>query len=295
MRRVIQSDLPIEYPITPDEWEERGGDMLSRFSERAPHSGFEMGISGFTRFPGRVDAVARRANEIQTLKERGYTPQERQFSDDELATGAGLNLYRFNRDEWKNRTDGQYMKGVPYALHLGNVEGPHGNLLIETIRRGAERRVSRALNLGCGSIGFQHRNIERAGIKDIAYADNNSYSNGTPGPSSLAKVHFYLVQFGQRDVRREFIELDKNNPRAVRSSFNAGSIGTVIRTGVGRMTTDELVGLRHVMAPDGELFVSNSIENQPIEVFLDFIEPAFEDIEIHVGYERYALICGKVK
>lgn len=286
MHRVIQSNLPIEYPITPREREmAKKQRLIEEYAYRQLPDDLETGPWAFNALPTNVDAVARRTREIQALRRRGYSPADRQFSDEELAKGAGLNPNRFTSHEWLNRRDGQYSKGVPHAYHLGNIEGPHGNLLIEMIQRGAEREVSRVLNIGCGQLGFQHRNIENAGVNDIVYADHSR--------SILEPVRAHLNLYGRPEVQRSFEALDKNDTAIIRSTFKAGSIGTLIRTGVGEMTPHELAGIQHIMAPAGELFVANAVDRQPIAAFLDLIEPAFEDIEVHVGHARYALICGK--
>ena len=51
----------------------------------------------------------------------------------------------------------------------------------------------------------------------------------------------------------------------------------------------EARSLRTVGTDDVEICVFNGYDNNPLEQFLEVAEDYFENVEVHLGYDRYAL------
>lgn len=245
MRKLFQSDLPVRYPLNNAEFaaaHAKGFNPLIEYKEKPPSPDWETGVFSFSRKGGPEMArlSEERAQHERMVIERGYSAENRDFLIHELAQGGGFNLDRFYRD--LEHGDNSSLYGVPYAFHLGNIEGPHGVIFQEMLRR-VSAKAHRVLNIGCGPVGFQHANIEGCGITNIAYADIDDEHD------TLGTIRRYLDRFGKKDVERSYTVIDKNDTDALKRAFSRQSITAVIRTGVGQITESELDGLNHLLAP----------------------------------------------
>ena len=283
MKTLIQCDLPVEYPISPAELRAHQAiNAIERYRDQAPPEDEEFGLYTFSLKPQN------RMRELQDVRRQveedmlraGYTSESRTFTSEQLVLGAGISADRFYQSPLAKIT------GVPYAFHIGNIEGPHGIFFVEMMREIVQRRSHRVLNMGYGPVGFQQRNIEALGVQSMVYADNDT--------GALETVRSYLERFGRPDVQRAFLAVDKDNFEQVTSRIEFQSVDAVIRTGVGKASEEEMAGLRHILKPDGEVFISNSLLGQPPVEFLKIMEDVFMDITVCIGFERYAVI-GKTK
>jgi hypothetical protein len=295
MKEVRLTPIRDRYPITAVQLRMgRIGNPLRSFEERMPPANFELGLGAFTDYPDyKLDRFRQaRIGQIQLLMNRGYTTSNKPQDDETLARFMGVNPDRFGSGQ--GALGGEFSRGIPYAFHMGNIEAQQAAHLVDMIRRNSQREVNRVLNMGCGSVGFQHVNLEGLGIDKITYADiNNLHAPGDPKPLELLADR--LKKMGRPDVERTYLTLNKDDIGAVCASIPANSIGAVIRTGVGNGSPTEMAGLRHAMTADGELYASNSIVRQPIGPFLDLIEGSFENVQVDVGLARYSVVCGRPK
>ena len=282
MKTVNNNDIPACYPISPPlPGSLQTMELLDHLKENPPNEAINFSEHGFSPH-FQVEWRERRQAVISGLTRRGYRVDERVLTQKEFELGAGMG---YEKEGWLEDKRGVF--GIPYSLQWGNMEGPHGIFFVESIQRAQQRSISRVLDIGCGPTGFQKINVEGLGINEVIYGDNSE--------RYLQSLQAYLERFGKNEVTREFRIVDKNNPKLVGANFEERSVGLLIRNGVGRFSSGETEGLKHFMALDGEVFVSNSIEGQAIEESLDHLETVFENVQVHVGYMRYALVCSGIK
>jgi len=256
-----------------------------RGTVRFPHSGKSMtefvrgafmerkGRNGNVYFAERQQVRARLRD---MLVGRGYDVDEQDLSDDLLSLGAGgVGLTNTGRDAAEGNP---YRQGIVTNTEFGNIEAAHVHLLVDSIRRAVDERTGWILDVGCGPVVDQKRNLERLGIERIIYADNS--------PQYIDKIRAGLAEQGRPDVQRSFLAIDKAE---LPKEIDPETVRLIIRAGVGMLDRKEVAGLRTVGIDDVEMCVFNGIDGNPLQQFLEVAEDHFEDVEVHLGYERYAL------
>ncbi len=251
-----------------------------------PHSGKSMKelVKGsFLRLRGDYfdERIQIRKQLRDMLVDRGYELEEEFLPDDLLSQGAGgvdlTNTGMFAAE------GNPYLRGVLINPEFGNIEASHVHLLVDMIRRAVKDRTAWILDIGCGPTVPQKVNTENLGVERIIYADQSS--------KSIATLRESLAAQGRSDVERRFLEIDKAD---LAEKIAPDSVRTIIRAGLGMIDNEEARALKKVGSPDVEMFVSNGTDGNPLEQFLEVTEEHFEDIEVHLGYDRYALMCRAV-
>ncbi len=167
--------------------------------------------------------------------------------------------------------------------HLwGMVEMPHVPILIDLMRKTRDR-AQRVMDLGCGMVAHTKHHFENyIGAKKMTYVTNVEMD--------LEYLAEHMPKVCGVNPERQFVLEDKNS---LTKSFEPDSFGAVIRTGVYTTSEEEMAGIHSVLHENGRLFVSNSLQRQPIGDFLDITEPHFDSIKIHIGLGRYAFVAEK--
>jgi len=211
------------------------------------------------------------------LVRRGYDVDEQILSDHLLSLGAGgvcvTDIWTLDPfDENPNQ------RGILINTEFGNIEAAHVHLLIDVIKRAVNESTGWILDVGCGPIVDQKRNLENLGIERIIYADKNS--------QYLEKIKRGLYECGRPDVQRRFLTIDKAE---LEKEIDPNTVRAVIRAGVFMLDEKEARSLRTVGTDDIEMCIFNGYDNNPLEQFLEVAEDYFENVEVHLGYDRYAL------
>lgn len=225
--------------------------------------------------PKQLKALRKLRTSVRTqLIERGYVLQKDSIDDEDIEEATRYPLSFCVRD-----------KTVPCAgidHFWGMVEMPHAPLLRDVIQR-ARERMGRVMDLGCGFFAHSKYNIEqRMGIKQMTYVSNSQ------DDLDILMKHMPHV-CGKNDERRFVLE-DKDT---LSRSIDPDSHAAVVRLGVYETSEQEMRGLHTIMQQDAELFVSNSLERQPVMDFLKMTERYFDDIDVHIGLSRYAAVIKK--
>lgn len=223
-----------------------------------------------------VERQQLRAHLRDMLVGRGYEVNEQNLSDDSLSLGAGgVDLTNTGIDAAEGNP---YRQGIVTNTEFGNIEAAHVHLLVDSVRRAVSERTGWVLDVGCGPVVDQKRNLESLGIERIIYAD---YS-----PQYIDKIHSGLAEQGRSDVQRRFLKIDKAE---LPKEIDPDTVSLIIRAGVGMLDRKEAAGLRTVGTENVEMCVFNGIDGNPLEPFLEVAEDHFNNVEVHLGYERYAL------
>jgi SAM-dependent methyltransferase len=222
-----------------------------------------------------IDAFLAIQKEVrQELEERGYTINEvDRMSDADL-----VRLLGFFDVSSKESYKETYQPGPLIDVTWGMVEIAHVPLLKDVLEE-ARKKTQKVLDIGCGHMGIAKLQVERS-AGNMVYADREK--------EFLENLKKYLGALGRKEHQRRFVECDKDD---VGSTFPTDHFGAVMRLGVRETTLKEMAGYAKVLSPDGSLFVSNSVERQPIGKCLDDTEPHFGSIDAHLGLSRYVLIC----
>ena len=250
-----------------------------------PHSGKSMKefVNGaFMERKGRAGHLyfAEREKVRERLRDmldvRGYDVDEQLLDDGLLSLGAGgvgltnTGLYAAEGNP--------YLRGVVTNTEFGNIEAAHVHLLVDSIKRAVNEGTGWILDVGCGGIVEQKLNLEGLGIEKIIYADRSSQFK-----DSLKRG---LDERGRSDVERKFLEIDKSK---LSEEIDPNTVRLIVRAGVGMLDAKEAHGFRTIGTDNVEVCVFNGIDGNPLGPFLEVAEDHFENVEVHLGYERYAV------
>ena len=256
-----------------------GGIPGQTMSEFARQSFLERGDLQMEMLRARRDSIR------DNLEERGYTiDQKRQASRRATEAGCAAILHR-----QQYPPTAPWAQGVVINANWGNIEARHVTVLAEMLT--IHGKASRVLDLGCGNNGQAKLLIEDAAAKRVDSLEM-IYADIVPG--MLGSLRFILKGSPSDKIHRQFVELDKSS--LVKSlevkGIERGSLDRVIRSGLGLSSRNGIQQIAEMMSSEGQLFVSNSLTRQPLPQELSHYEAFFDDIQVHIGFERYALVCG---
>ena len=169
-------------------------------------------------------------------------------------------------------------------LNWGCLAPEHVPLVIEMLQSGQSREVHRVLDLGCGDSGHSKEGFETV-VRDALYLDRLE-----------DRVMQLALELHGKDngVTRNF-QIDSKDTL---STVSDNSIGLVLRVGVRSTNACEMDTIGRILAPDGELVLSNyytenMFHTQPIAELIGHVRRTFNSIDAYLGEGHYLLHCRR--